>query len=89
MRIDSKFKLRSIAGENIIVNQGKVGSDLTKIISLNSSACILYKHLIDKEFTLADAAHVLEEVYHVDSSLAEKDAASWVEALKKCHVIVD
>ena len=32
MRIDSKFKLRSIAGENIIVNQGKVGSDLTKII---------------------------------------------------------
>lgn len=89
MRIDSKFKLRTIAGEHIIVSQGKVGADMTKIISLNTSACCLYEQLVGKEFSLKDAANVLESTYHIDSDLAEKDAATWVEALKECHVIID
>ena len=89
MQINPKFKLRKVAGETIIVQQGNVGSDLTKIISLNSSACLLYEQLADKEFNVEDAAKVLEDTYQIDADLALKDAKSWVDALKKCHVIVE
>ena len=89
MKIDSKFKLRKVAGENIIVNQGQVGADMTKIISLNSSASLLYKELEGKNFTVEDVAVILREAYEIEKDLAAKDAATWVEALKNCHVIVE
>ena len=89
MRIDKNFKLRQLAGENIIVQQGKEGSDLTKIISLNSSAHLLYEKLLGKEFTAQDAAAVLVENYGIDQQRADTDAAKWIESLKDCKVIVD
>ena len=89
MKIDPKFKLRTVAGENIIVNQGQVGADMTKIISLNSSACLLYKELEGKEFTEEDVAVILREAYEIEKDLAVKDASTWVKALKDCQVIVD
>ena len=87
MRINPNYKLREIAGETIIVNQGKEGVDMTRIISLNSSAKLLYKQLVGKEFTLEEAAQVLVETYGIDSELAMTDAGKWVDALKKCNVI--
>ena len=89
MKIEKKFKLRKIAGENIIVQQGQVGADLTKIISLNKSACFLYENLVNKEFTIESVASLLVEEYHIEQAQALDDAATWVEALKKCHVILD
>ena len=47
MRINTKFKLRDIAGETIIVNQGTPEADLTRIISLNTSARLLWNELSD------------------------------------------
>lgn len=87
MKIDSNFKLRSIAGENILVNQGQMSTDMTRIISLNSSAQLLFEQLQEKEFTLDDAAQVLMDTYHIDKEQAQKDATAWVEALKGCKII--
>ena len=87
MRINPDFKLREMAGETIIVNQGHAGTDLTRIISLNKSACRLYEQLADKDFTQEDAATVLTDTYGIDRQQALKDAAAWIEALKKCKVI--
>ena len=56
MRIKSNYKLREIAGETIVVKQGKSSLDMTNIISLNNSAKVLYQQLLDKDFTLADVA---------------------------------
>jgi len=36
MKINPNYKLRSIAGETIVVNQGISGTDMTRIISLCS-----------------------------------------------------
>ena len=52
MKINPKYKLRKVAGESIIVQQGKVGADLTKVISLNDSACLLFEKLSKKDFTV-------------------------------------
>lgn len=87
MKIKSEYKLREIAGEVIIVNQGTVGIDMTRIISLNDSARELYEYLVDKDFTLDDAAGVLVDIYDIPLLQAQRDAEVWIDALKKCGVI--
>lgn len=89
MKINSNYKLREIAGETIVVNQGTTGMDLTRIISLNSSARMLYEKLSGKEFSVEEAGKLLVDVYGIDMVQAVKDAEVWVDALKKCKVIED
>ncbi|MBQ2126784.1 MAG: PqqD family protein, partial [Bacteroidaceae bacterium] len=61
--------------------------DMTRIISLNESACLLYQALAEREFSTEDAARVLTETYGISDGQALTDAAKWVEALKGCGVI--
>lgn len=88
MKLNPDFKLRDIAGETIIVNQGMPDADLTRIISLNASARLLWERLSGKDFSVSDAAAVLAETYSIGREQAENDAAAWVEALKKCRAVV-
>ena len=87
MKINTNYKLREVAGETIVVNQGKTGADMTRIISLNVSAKLLYERLQGCEFSLEDAAKVLVGTYGIGHEQAMNDAAVWVEALQKCKVI--
>lgn len=87
MKINSNYKLREIAGETIVVNQGVAGTDMTRIISLNASARLLYEQLSGKEFTLEDAAKVLEDTYGIGHEQALADADKWVKPLRNCNVI--
>lgn len=87
MKINSNYKLREIAGETIVVNQGVAGTDMTRIISLNASARLLYEQLSGKEFTLEDAAKVLEDTYGIGHEQALADAGKWVKSLRNCNVI--
>lgn len=89
MKLNSNFKLRNIAGETIIINQGTPDADLTRIISLNASARLLWERLMGKEFTLQEAASLLMETYQIPAGQAEKDAAVWADALKKCGILSD
>ncbi len=87
MKINSELTLREIAGESVIVLQGKAGADLTKIISLNSSAKYLYETFSGRQFTLQEVVEALEEHYGIDRERAEQDASKWVEDLTACAVI--
>lgn len=87
MKINPNYKLREIAGETIVVNQGTMGVNMTRIISLNASARLLYERLADKEFAVADAANVLMDTYGIGEEQALHDAAKWVESLTQCGII--
>lgn len=87
MKINSNYKLRSVAGETIVVNQGTTGVDMTRIISLNASAKLLYEELQGKDFAVEDAARILEKTYGIGHEQAMMDAAKWVESLRGCKVI--
>ena len=87
MKINSNYKIREVAGETIVVNQGTTGMDMTRIISLNTSARLLYESLANKDFTLEDAAQILSDTYGIPAEVAKKDAQVWVEALQKCGII--
>lgn len=89
MKLNPNFKIRKIATLTVVVNQGTPNINLTRLISLNKSARFLYEALVDREFTLEDAAGLLVERYGIDPERALKDAQKWVDGVKECGLIED
>lgn len=87
MHIKNVYKIRQIAGENILVEQGKSHADMTKVISLNSTAMLLWNELQGKEFTLQQAAQILVTHFGISSERAEADAQKWIDNLSQCGII--
>ena len=81
MKIKSNYKLREIAGETIVVNQGTANVNMTRILSLNASAKLLYEQLSGREFTAEDAARMLSDTYGIGEEKALLDARKWMDAL--------
>ena len=87
MKIKQEYKVREIAGENVVIMQGRQGADLTQIVTLNASALVLWNALSGKEFTVAEAAEVLVQNFEVESDAALRDATAWVERISECGLI--
>ena len=87
MKFKEGYKVRSMAGENVVIMQGKAGSDMTRIISLNASSLLLWNELQGKEFEVADVVNILVDAYEIDAEIAERDAKAWVEKLQECGLI--
>lgn len=86
MKIKEQYRVREMAGEHVIIMQGKHGSDLTKIISLNQSALYLWNELQGKEFDTEAVADMLVERYGIDKGVATTDAERWIERLRECNI---
>lgn len=87
MHIKENYKVRQIAGENLIIDQGQSHADMTKVISLNSTAMFLWSGLQGKEFTVEDVADMLVSRFAISREQALADANRWVDTLQK-HGIV-
>lgn len=87
MKIKQQYKVREMAGEHVVIMQGKLGSDLTRIISLNESALYLWRAVEGKEFDVNHVADLLAEHYGIDDEIAQRDAARWIERLEECGLI--
>lgn len=89
MKISTSYKVRKVATAFLVVCQGKVGADMTKVIELNATSVAIWKAFEGRDFTVADVAAFLVETYHIDQALADRDAAQWASSLRDCHVIAD
>jgi len=87
MKIKSMYKVRQVAGENLVVGQGRLNADMTKVISLNDTAALLWKELAGRAFTCEDAADVLVATYEIEKEQAMADAAKWIEKMQACGII--
>jgi len=87
MKIKKGYKIRNIAGENIVVCQGTLNMDFTKVIYLNKTSVELWNQFEDKEFELEDVANYLDSKYSIGSERAESDAKKWIDALTGCDII--
>lgn len=87
MRINPEYKVREIAGENVVILQGEYGADMTRIITLNESALLLWNELLGREFTVEDAADVLFKSYDVEETTALRDAQLWIDKLSECKLL--
>ena len=67
----------------MIVATGLKNIDFSKIISLNESAALMLREVLDREFEVADLVKVLTDNYEVDEATALKDVqalvAQWSE----------
>ncbi len=81
MRFKAEYKVRSMAGENVVIMQGNAGSDMTRIISLNETSLLLWNKLQGRDFEVTDVAALLIEEYGIDAETAETDAKAWVDKL--------
>lgn len=87
MKIKSNYKVREIAGEKMVVMQGKDGADLTKVILLNSSAEWLWNSLQGKDFSRDYAAQLLDERFTIGKEQAETDVEKWIDSMVKVGLI--
>lgn len=87
MRLDSKLKLRTIAGESIVTLRSDGTDDMTKVISLNRTSRFLWDAFAGKDFTEAEVADALLNEYGIEREVAERDAASWVQKLSELGVL--
>lgn len=87
MRIRDEYKVREIAGEHVVIMQGRYGTDMTKVISLNESSLYLWDELQGREFEVADAARLLADRYGIDQTTAARDAEAWTRRLEECKLI--
>ena len=74
MKINDKMKIRTVAGENIVIMQDANGSDMTRVVALNESALLLYNQLMGQEFEVDDVVRMLTDEYEVNEADARKDA---------------
>lgn len=81
------LKIREMAGEHVVILQGRYGADMTRVVTLNDSACMLFNELQNKEFEAENAAALLVGRYGIDTDTARHDAAAWVEKLRSAGLI--
>jgi len=89
MRIRQGYKVREMAGENVVVARSRGTVDLTKIITLNESALLLWNALSGREFEAGDAARILLDSYPVEAETAERDARAWINRMIECDLVED
>ena len=91
MRIKEEYKVREMAGEHIVVMQGRYGVDMTKVIALNETSLWLWNRLQGREFGTDDVRDLLLGEYDVRrfefADAAERDAQAWVARLKTCNLV--
>lgn len=87
MKIKTGYKVRTIAGENVLVVQGTTGIDLTRVIVLNDTAAWLFNRMKDTSFTQEEVAKVMTDRYEVDLPTALGDAQKWIDNLSVNGVI--
>ena len=59
MKIDARYKVREMAGEHVVIMQGRYGADMTRVVALNETSLFLWNALEDRDFDIAEAARLL------------------------------
>ena len=87
MNISEKYKVREMAGQHVVIIQGKNGEDMTRIISLNDTSLFLWNSFYGKDFEAEDVRAALMSEYGIDEALASRDAEAWCGKLAECKLL--
>ena len=81
MKLKEGYKVREMAGEHVIIKQGRFGADMTRVIALNPTSLLLWEELQGRDFEVEDVVKILTDNYEVDTTVSTTDATAWVEKL--------
>ena len=87
MKISGKYKVREMAGQHVVIIQGRNGEDMTRIISLNGTSLFLWNELKDRDFDVEDVKSALMSEYGIDDARASRDSEAWCRQLEDCKLL--
>ena len=87
MRINSRYKLRNLAGESVLFLQGEVDGETSKLMTFNEASVFLWNNFCNKDFETEDVVNFILSEYDIDEQTARKDAQEWVEVLRNNGVL--
>lgn len=88
MKILPKYKVRNVAGENVVLVQGRNPGDMTTVIALNETSLYLWNELQGRDFETDDVVRLLTGRYDVDEAQACKDGKEWIATLRDHCILV-
>lgn len=87
MRIKEECKVRTVAGEHLLLIQGVRGLQATRIIVLNDVGAWLFNRAKSSTFTQTELVNEIIDRYEVDLSTAFRDVQQWVNQLAEIGII--
>lgn len=82
----TKIPDRKLAGDFVVIRQGRLGSDLSNMLRMNDTGIFLWHELAGRDFDAADVCHLLEDAGFGPKD-ALKDAEAFIEQLRKCELL--
>ena len=76
-----------MAGEYVIIKQGRYGADIPRVIALNATPNLLWQELQCRDFEVEDVVKVLTDNYDVERQVALTDAIEWMAKLEEADLV--
>lgn len=73
MRLNPEYRLKVVAGENMLLHIGRKTVNLASVFSLNDSAAWLWRKIGRQEFTEDILVGWILDEYEVDENIARSD----------------
>ena len=86
MKINPKYKLRTLVGDSVLFLQGNVDGTTSKLMTLNETSAWLWNNLQAKEFETEDVVKLLLSEFEIDEATAKNDAEEWINTLKGYNI---
>lgn len=83
----TKIADRKMAGDHVVIRQGRLGSDVTNLLQFNDSGIFLWRELKGRDFDVQTVADLLAGEFGIDCESAGRDAQAWIEQLRKYDLI--
>jgi hypothetical protein len=87
MKIKEGHQVKTVGNERVVIVQGRIGADLTKIISFNAMAEWLWYTFAGSDFTEADVAALLVKQYAISEEQATTDTGKWIRQLADAQLL--
>lgn len=89
MRTNPDMRLRQIAGEYMMINEGARSVNFNSMYSMSESAAWLWKKCMGVEFTEQDAVAWILAEYDVDESIAKSDVHDILNTWREYGFVVE
>lgn len=80
--------MRRVGQENVLISSSDKNVNVSRLITLNETACFLYSALLERDFEVSDAVRIICEHYDVDASVAEADVRELLDTFRKAGILI-
>lgn len=88
MKASSKYVLREIAGEIMLVPVGLSEAKINGLIALNQTGGFIFKALSENR-TIEELIEMVTFEYEIDAELARKDVEDFLKLLRQVNALID